>query len=70
MAPRKIEITYRYAPGLTYPRGIRSIPARSVTGGEGEVGEKSHGSLANLWVVEAWLGVAGGGGSTVEQRWR
>jgi hypothetical protein len=68
--PRKIEIIYRYAPGLTYPRGIRSIPARSVVVGDGEVGEKGHSSLANLWVVEAWLGVVGGGGSMAEQRWR
>ena len=60
----------RYAPEPVYPRGIRAIPARSVTGGEGEVGEKDHGSLANFWVVEAWLGVVGGGGLTVEQRWQ
>ena len=69
-APRKIRISYRYAPGSTYPRGIQSIPVRSVAGGEGWVRGKIHRSLVNLWVVMAWLRVAGGGGSAVEQRWR
>jgi len=40
---------------------------RSVAGGEGWVRGKIHGSLVNLWVVMAWLRVAGGGGSAVEQ---
>ena len=69
-APKKIEISYRYTPKPMYPRGIRPILAWSVAGGEGEVGKKSHGSLANLWMDEAWLGVVGGGGSAVKQRWR
>ena len=44
------------------------IPVRSVTGGEGEVGEKDHGSLANLGVVGVGPEVVRGGSSTAEQR--
>ena len=51
-----------------YPHGIRVIPVRSVTGGEGEVGEKDHGSQANLGVVGVGPEVVEGGSSTVEQR--
>ena len=51
-----------------YPHGIRAIPARSVAGGEGEVGEKDHGSLANLGAVGVGPEVVEGGSSTAEQR--
>ena len=46
----------------------QSPVARSVTGGEGEVGEKDHGSLANLGVVGVGPEVVGGGNSMAEQR--
>ena len=49
-----------------YPHGIRAIPARSVAGSEGEVGEKDHGSLANLGVVGVGPEVVGGGSSMAE----
>ena len=50
--------------------GIRAIPARSIAGGEEEVGEKGQGSSAHLGVVGVGLETVGGGGSTTEQRWR
>ena len=53
-----------------YTHGIRAIPARSVAGGEGEVGEKVQGSLANLGVARVGLEMVGGGSSTTEQRRR
>ena len=53
-----------------YSHGIQAILARSIAGGEGEVGEKDHGSLANLGVVGVGPEVVGGGSSTAEQRWR
>ena len=53
-----------------YPHEIQAIPVRSVVGGEWEVGEKDHGSLANLGVVGVGPAVVGGGSSTAEQRWR
>ena len=49
--PRNILISYTYAPGPVYSHGIRVIPARSVADDEEEVGEKDHGSIANLGVV-------------------
>jgi hypothetical protein len=53
-----------------YTHGIRAIPARSVAGGEGEVGEKVQGSVANLGVVGVGPEGVGGGASTAEQRRR
>jgi len=41
-----------------------------VAGGEGEVGEKVHRALTNLWVVRAGPEVVGGGGATAEQWWQ
>ena len=46
------------------------ILARSIASGEEEVGEKVHGSSADLGVVGVGLEEVGGGGSTVEQRRR
>ena len=51
-----------------YPHEIQAIPVRSVVGGEWEVGEKDHGSLANLGVVGVGPEVVRGGSSTAEQR--
>ena len=64
--PRNISIPYKWVPRPMYAHGIRAIPARSVAGGEGEVGEKGQGSVANLGVVGVGPEVVGGGGSTAE----
>ena len=53
-----------------YSHGIQAILARSIAGGEGEVGEKVQGSLANLGVAGVGLEMVGGGSSTTEQRRR
>ena len=50
------------------PRNI--LISYTYAGDEGEVGEKDHGSLANLGVVGVRPEVVGGGGSTTEPRWR
>ena len=68
LIPRIKFFSCKEVPRDMYMHGIRVIPVRSVTGGEGEVGEKDHGSLANLGVVGVGPEVVGGGSSTAEQR--
>jgi hypothetical protein len=50
------------------PRNI--LISYTYAGDEGEVGEKDHGSIANLGVVGVGPEVVGGGFSMAEQRWR
>ena len=49
-----------------YSHGNQAIPARSVAGGVGEVGEKGQGSITNLGVVGVGPEGVGGGSSTAE----
>ena len=53
-----------------YTHGIRAIPARSVAGGEEDVGQKGQGSSVHLGVVGVGSGKIGGSGSTAEHRRR
>ena len=46
---------------------VRSISARLVTIGEGKMAGEKEWIEVNIWVPAAWLEVAGGGTSAVEQ---
>ena len=70
LTPRIKFFSYKEVLGHMYTHRIRAIPARSVSGGEGYVGEKGQGSSAHLGVVGVGSGKVGGSGSTAEQRRR
>ena len=68
--PRIKFFSCKKVPGCMYTHGIRAIPARSVAGGEEDVGEKGQGSYLHLGVVGVGSRKVGGSGSTAEQRRR
>ena len=51
LTPRIKFFSWKKVPGRMYTHEIRAIPARSVAGGEEDVGEKGQGSSAHLGVV-------------------